>query len=76
MSAESDHVPSAEAASILLDLLGAEMFANEAVRFVVAELDAAGVAPLTLGYRALIRLGAVKAALLVADEVRTFAQRA
>jgi hypothetical protein len=76
MSVESGHIPSAEAASILLDLFGVETFADEAIRFVVAELNAAGVGPLTSQHQALIRLGAVKAALLVADEVREFAQRA
>jgi hypothetical protein len=67
--------PSAAAASVLLDLLGADTFAKEAVKLVVAELDAAGVGPLTSDHRALIQLGAVKAAMLVADEVRQFAQR-
>lgn len=76
MSVESGHVPSAEAASILLDLLGVEGFAIEAVRFMVAELDALGVAPLTSDQRALIQLGALKAAMLVTDELREFAQRA
>jgi hypothetical protein len=76
MSPEPDHVPSAMAASILLDLLGAETFANETVKFVIAELDAAGVGPLTSDHRTLVQMGALKAALLVADEVRQFAQRA
>ena len=70
------HVPSAEATSILVDLLGAETYADEAIRYVVAELNAAGVGPLTSQHQALIRLGAVKAAMLVTDELREFAQRA
>jgi hypothetical protein len=68
--------PSAKAASILLDLLGVETFADEAINFVVAELGAAGAAPLTSDQRALIQLGALKAAMFVTDEVRKFAQRA
>jgi hypothetical protein len=63
--------PSANAASILLDLLGAETFADEAVAYVQNHMSA----PLTSDQRLLIKLGAVKGAQLVADEVRQFAQR-
>jgi hypothetical protein len=76
MTIATPDAPSAQAASILLDLLGAETFADEAIRFVVAELGAAGTAPLTSDQRALIQLGAVKAAMLVTDELREFAQQA
>jgi hypothetical protein len=61
-------VPSAEAVSVLLDLLGPTTFADEATVFVNA---AAG--PLSLQERTLVQAGALKAALLVATEVREFA---
>ena len=63
--------PSAEAASVLLDLLGAETFADEAVAYVLEHMDT----PLSHDHVLLVKLGAVKAALLVADEVRKFAER-
>jgi hypothetical protein len=58
------------AASILIDLLGAEMFADEAVAYAVAELP-----PLTDDQKLLVRVGATKAALLVMTEVRKFVGR-
>jgi hypothetical protein len=68
---ESGHVPSAQAASILIDLLGVETFADEAVAYVKEQMSA----PLTSDHVLLIKLGAAKGAALVADEVRKFAQR-
>ena len=62
---------SAIAASILLDLLGAEGFADEAVTYVAENLNS----PLTDEQRLLVKVGAVKAAQIVMDEVRKFATR-
>lgn len=63
--------PSAKGASILLDLLGVETFANEAVAYIAGELGT-----LSASEQAFIRAGALKGAMLVADEVRKFGQRA
>jgi hypothetical protein len=63
--------PSAKAASILLDLLGAETFADDAVAYVVGHLNN----PVDDEHVLFLKLGAVRAAQIVADEVRAFADR-
>jgi hypothetical protein len=63
--------PSAKAASILLDILGAETFADDAVAYIVSHM----ASPVDDEHVLFLKLGAVRAAQIVADEVRAFADR-
>ena len=63
--------PSAKAASILIDLLGPETFADDAVAYIVSHLTS----PVDDEHVLFLKLGAVRAAQIVADEVRKFAQQ-
>ena len=64
------HVVSGLAASCLVDLLGAEAFADQAVEWAITQLP-----PLTEEQRLLMKVAAIKAAMLVMAEVRTFVGR-
>lgn len=63
--------PSAKAASILVDLLGAETYADQAVAYIRDHIGA----PMDDEDLLLVKVGAVKGAQLVMDQIREFAER-